>query len=108
MELTHFNDEGRAHMVDVGEKPRTKRIARAMSRVYLAPETFRLVCHGGMKKGDVLAVAQVAGIMAAKKNSELIPMCHPIAITSADGADSVRHVQGGTAGYQDRRHMSAL
>ena len=84
MELTHFNDEGRAHMVDVGEKPRTKRVARAMSRVYLAPETFRLVRDGGMKKGDVLAVAQVAGIMAAKKNSELIPMCHPIAITSAD------------------------
>ena len=84
MELTHFNDEGRAHMVDVGEKPRTKRVARAMSRVYLAPETFRLVRDGGMKKGDVLSVAQVAGIMAAKKNSELIPMCHPIAITSAD------------------------
>ena len=55
MELTHFNDEGRAHMVDVGEKPRTKRVARAMSRVYLAPETFRLVRDGGMKKGDVLA-----------------------------------------------------
>ena len=73
MELTHFNDEGRAHMVDVGEKPRTKRVARAMSRVYLAPETFRLVRDGGMKKGDVLAVAQVAGIMAAKKNSELTP-----------------------------------
>ena len=84
MELTHFNDEGRAHMVDVGENPRTKRDARAMSRVYLAPDTFRLVRDGGMKKGDVLAVAQVAGIMAAKKNSELIPMCHPIAITSAD------------------------
>ena len=84
MELTHFNNEGRAHMVDVGEKPRTKRVARAMSRVYLAPETFRLVRDGGMKKGDVLSVAQVAGIMAAKKNSELIPMCHPIAITSAD------------------------
>ena len=80
MELTHFNDEGRAHMVDVGEKPRTKRIARAQAR--------------GMKKGDVLAVAQVAGIMAAKKNSELIPMCHPIAITSADISfelDAERH-----------------
>ena len=94
MELTHFNDEGRAHMVDVGEKPRTKRIARAQARVYLAPETFRLVRDGGMKKGDVLAVAQVAGIMAAKKNSELIPMCHPIAITSADISfelDAERH-----------------
>lgn len=84
MELTHFNDEGRAHMVDVGEKPRTKRVARAMSRVYLAPETFRLVRDGGMKKGDVLAVAQVAGIMAAKKNSELIPMCHPLLLTKVD------------------------
>ena len=94
MELTHFNDEGRAHMVDVGEKPRTKRIARAQARVYLAPETFRLVRDGGMKKGDVLAVAQVAGIMAAKKNSELIPMCHPVAITSADISfelDAERH-----------------
>ena len=84
MELTHFNDEGRAHMVDVGEKPRTKRVARAMSRVYLAPDTFRLVRDGGMKKGDVLAVAQVAGIMAAKKNSELIPMCHPLPLTGID------------------------
>ena len=84
MELTHFNDEGRAHMVDVGEKPRTKRVARAMSRVYLAPETFRLVRDGGMKKGDVLSVAQVAGIMAAKKNSELIPMCHPLPLTGID------------------------
>ena len=94
MELTHFNDEGRAHMVDVGEKPRTKRIARAQARVYLAPETFRLVRDGGMKKGDVLAVAQVAGIMAAKKNSELIPMCHPVVITSADISfelDAERH-----------------
>ena len=92
MELTHFNDEGRAHMVDVGEKPKTKRIARAQARVYLAPETFRLVREGGMKKGDVLA--QVAGIMAAKRNSELIPMCHPIAITSADISfelDAERH-----------------
>lgn len=84
MELTHFNEEGRARMVDVSEKPITLREATAGARVRLNEQTFSLVRDGKMKKGDVLAVAQVAGIMAAKKNSELIPMCHPIALTGVD------------------------
>ncbi|SFP08891.1 cyclic pyranopterin phosphate synthase [Oscillibacter sp. PC13] len=84
MELTHFNDEGRARMVDVSAKDVTLRTATAMGRVVLNSETFALVESGKMKKGDVLAVAQVAGIMAAKKTWELIPMCHPIALTGVD------------------------
>jgi cyclic pyranopterin phosphate synthase len=83
-ELTHFNDQGRAKMVDVSGKDQTLRIAAARGTVLLNEETFRLVEEGRMKKGDVLSVAQVAGIMAAKKNSELIPMCHPIALTGVD------------------------
>lgn len=83
-ELTHFNDEGRAKMVDVSAKDVTLRTAAAGATVYLGRETFDLVAAGKMKKGDVLAVAQVAGIMAAKKNAELIPMCHPIALTGVD------------------------
>ena len=84
MELTHINDEGRARMVDVSEKPSTFRRARAHGKVHMAPETLELVRTGGMKKGDVLAVAQVAGIMAAKRTWELIPMCHPIQLTGVD------------------------
>ncbi len=84
MELTHFNDEGRARMVDVSEKAVTLRTATAGAVVHLNADTFALVRDGKMKKGDVLAVAQVAGIMAAKKNSELIPMCHPIGLTGVD------------------------
>jgi cyclic pyranopterin phosphate synthase len=83
-ELTHFNDEGRAKMVDVSAKDVTLRTATAGGMVCLSGETFALVENGRMKKGDVLAVAQVAGIMAAKKNAELIPMCHPIALTGVD------------------------
>lgn len=83
-ELTHFNDEGRAKMVDVSAKDVTLRTATAGGTVILSGETFALVESGRMKKGDVLAVAQVAGIMAAKKNAELIPMCHPIALTGVD------------------------
>ena len=81
MELTHFNEEGRARMVDVTEKPQTLRIARAAATVHMNAGTMAKIREGGMKKGDVLAVAQVAGIMAAKKNSELIPMCHPLLLT---------------------------
>jgi cyclic pyranopterin phosphate synthase len=83
-EFTHFNVEGRAKMVDVSEKQVTLRTAAAGGIVKLHPETYDMVVQGRMKKGDVLAVAQVAGIMAAKKNSELIPMCHPIALTGVD------------------------
>ena len=83
-ELTHINNEGRAKMVDVSEKQLTLREAVAAGTVYVNAETFGLITRGEVKKGDVLAVAQVAGIMAAKRTSELIPMCHPIAITGVD------------------------
>ena len=84
MDLTHFNAEGRPRMVDVSGKARTAREAVARAVVRLNPETFALVREGRMKKGDVLAVAQVAGIMAAKKTPEIIPMSHPVAILGAD------------------------
>jgi len=83
-DLTHFNNEGRARMVDVSEKQTTLREATAGGTVCVSAETFGLIMRGEMKKGDVLAVAQVAGIMAAKRTPELIPMCHPIAITGVD------------------------
>ena len=82
--LTHFNDEGRARMVDVGEKNITQRIAVATGQVYLQPETMRLIKEGKIKKGDVLAVAQVAGVMGAKKTPDIIPMCHPLLLTNVD------------------------
>ena len=83
-DLTHFNNEGRAKMVDVSEKQPTVREAVAGGTVNLNSETFDLVMRGEMKKGDALAVAQVAGIMAAKRTPEIIPMCHPIGITGVD------------------------
>jgi len=83
-ELSHFNEKGFARMVDVTDKSITNRSATATGKVKLAKETFEAVKNGKLKKGDVLAVAQVAGIMAAKKTSEIIPMCHPIIITSVD------------------------
>ena len=82
MELTHFNEQGRARMVDVSEKAVTYRTAKAAGRVWMNPETLVKVRQGSMAKGDVLAVAQVAGIMAAKRTWELIPMCHPLPLTS--------------------------
>ncbi len=88
-DFTHFNDEGRAKMVDVGEKPVTVRTAVAAARVLVNEETFRLIKTGGMKKGDVLTVAQVAGVMGAKHTPDLIPMCHPILI---DGIDLNLHL----------------
>jgi len=84
MGLTHIDDKGRAQMVDVGEKPDTERVAVAKGEVTLRPETLRLIAEGGAPKGDVLAVAQVAGIMAAKRVPDLIPLCHPLLITKAD------------------------
>jgi len=82
--FSHFNDDGRAIMVDVSDKPATLRTAVAGGTVYVNSETFGLITRKEMAKGDVLAVAQVAGIMAAKRTSEIIPMCHPIAITGVD------------------------
>ena len=83
-EFTHFDDEGNARMVDVGMKDITKRTATAVATVQVNKETFGLIKSGGVKKGDVLTVAQIAGIMGAKKTPDLIPMCHPVIIDSAD------------------------
>lgn len=83
-ELSHINLEGRAFMVDVGGKEDTERVAKAEARVYMSPSTLKRIKTGGIKKGDVLSVAQVAGIMAAKKTHEIIPMCHPLLLTSVD------------------------
>lgn len=83
-ELSHFNEEGRSRMVDVGDKEDTARIAIAEGEVVMRPETLRLINERKISKGDVLAVAQVAGIMAAKQTSQIIPMCHPLMLTSVD------------------------
>ena len=77
-DFTHFNEQGRARMVDVGEKPLSQRTAVAAARVLVNEKTFELIRSGGMKKGDVLTVAQIAGVMGAKRTPDLIPMCHPI------------------------------
>ncbi|MGB3398155.1 MAG: cyclic pyranopterin monophosphate synthase MoaC, partial [Nitrospira sp.] len=83
-EFTHFNESGRARMVDVGAKASTERLATAQATVFLEPATLDKIQHGKIAKGDVLAVAQVAGVMGAKKTPDLIPMCHPILLTSVD------------------------
>lgn len=88
-DLTHVNEQGRARMVDVSAKPATDRVARAAGFVRMASSTVGLVRTGGAKKGDVLAVAQVAGIMAAKRCWELVPMCHPVQLTGVDVRFSV-------------------
>ena len=80
-ELTHLDNQGRARMVDVGEKPSTQRRAVAEGRIVMKAETLDLIAEGGHTKGDVLAVARVAGIMAAKKTAELVPLCHPLQLT---------------------------
>ncbi|WP_071461347.1 cyclic pyranopterin monophosphate synthase MoaC [Bacillus massilinigeriensis] len=83
-DFTHFNSEGRAKMVDVSDKPETARTAIAYSSITVNEEIYEKITGNRMKKGDVLAVAQVAGIMACKKTSDIIPMCHPIPITGID------------------------
>lgn len=81
-DFTHFNDQSRAKMVDVGEKPVSNRTVIAAGRVLVNEETFALIRSGGMKKGDVLSVAQIAGVMGAKRTPDIIPMCHPILLSS--------------------------
>lgn len=83
-EFTHFNEQGRAKMVDVGEKPISQRTAVAAGRVLVNEKTFALIQSGGMKKGDVLTVAQIAGVMGAKRTPDIIPMCHPILMDGID------------------------
>ncbi len=90
--LTHFTASGEAHMVAVGEKPETRREAVAEGKITLSPQAFSLVQAGNMGKGDVLGVARIAGIMAAKKVDQLIPLCHPLAITRAE-IDFILHEQ---------------
>lgn len=80
-DLTHFNQAGEAHMVDVGNKEVTKRVAVAEGQINMLESTLALIKQGGHKKGDVLGIARIAGIMAAKKTSDLIPLCHPLALT---------------------------
>lgn len=93
-DFTHFNEQGRAKMVDVGEKPVSERTAAAAGRVLVNAETFALIKSGGMKKGDVLTVAQIAGVMGAKRTPDIIPMCHPILLGGIDlslALDETRH-----------------
>ena len=82
--MTHVDEEGRVRMVDVGGKADTERVAVARGEVTMRPETLRLIVEQGVPKGDVLAVAQVAGIMAAKRTPDLIPLCHPLLLTKVD------------------------
>lgn len=96
-QLTHLDEHGAARMVDVGSKPDTERLAVAEGWVTVQPETLRLIQEGALKKGDVLTVARLAGIMAAKRTAELIPLCHPVPLTHVDvtlaldaGANAVR------------------
>jgi cyclic pyranopterin phosphate synthase len=79
--LTHFDAQGQAHMVDVGDKALTRRVAVASGRIVMLPETLALITGGTAKKGDVLGIARIAGIQGAKKTSDLIPLCHPIGLT---------------------------
>lgn len=83
-ELTHVDESGRVRMVDVGSKPETERLAVAAGQVVMQPETLRLIARGELTKGDVLNTARLAGIMAAKRTAELIPLCHPLPLTHVD------------------------
>ena len=97
--LTHLDSKGQAHMVDVGHKDETERVAIAEATVQMLPETLKLIVEGGHKKGDVFATARIAGIQAAKKCSDLIPLCHPLMLTSikveltAQADESSVHIQ---------------
>jgi cyclic pyranopterin phosphate synthase len=112
--LTHLNERGEAHIVDIGDKAVTRRRAVAQARILALPETVATIMGGGLKKGDALAVARVAGIMAAKKTADLIPLCHPIPLTrvsvdiAADGAGAILiHAAAETTG-QTGVEMEAL
>jgi cyclic pyranopterin phosphate synthase len=93
MVLSHFDAQGTAHMVDVGEKAETRRAARAAGRIVMKPETLALIRAGSAEKGDVLGIARIAAIQAAKRTAELIPLAHPIALTrvAAEFADDDQH-----------------
>ena len=93
--LTHFDQRGQAHMVDVGDKQQTHRIAITSGRIVMAPATLSLIASGGHKKGDVLGIARIAGIMAAKKTSDLVPLCHPLPLTHVSIDFDIDHAQSG-------------
>lgn len=93
--LTHLNERGEARMVDVGDKSVTKRVAVAEGYIRMLPDTLELIVSGGHKKGDVLAVARVAGIMATKRTADLIPLCHPLALTRVEVELTPDSVAGG-------------
>jgi cyclic pyranopterin phosphate synthase len=104
--LTHFDASGQAHMVNVGDKPHTHRIAVATGKITMLPETFDMIKAGTHKKGDVLGIARIAGIQASKKTSDLIPLCHPLALThvslefdlNEDTSSITCHVRAETTG----------
>ena len=97
MTLSHIDSSGAARMVDVGHKPDTERVAVAAGEVLMRPETLALIRAGQIKKGDVLTVAQLAGVMAAKRTSELIPLCHPLPLTHIDVRCELRDELPGVA-----------
>lgn len=92
MPLTHFDDAGQAHMVDVGAKAETERVARAAGRIVMQPETLTLIRSGSSKKGDVLGVARIAAIQASKRTADLIPLCHPVPLTRVAAEFSIDEV----------------
>ena len=103
--LTHFNQNGEAHMVDIGEKSDTHRVAIATGKITMLDSTLKLIQQGGHKKGDVLGIARTAGIMASKQTSNLVPLCHPVALTHVeidfeiDSASSAVHCKARTETY---------
>lgn len=105
MKLSHVDERGRAQMVDVGDKPVTARVATATGRVRMSPETLRLMTDGRLPKGDVFAVARVAGILAAKKTPELIPLCHPLPVSSID-VEFTPHADSGRLDIEARVKVS--
>jgi cyclic pyranopterin phosphate synthase len=99
-QLSHLDSEGNARMVDVGHKPDTERVAVAKGEVRMKAETLALIRAGAMKKGDVLTVAQLAGVMAAKRTAELIPLCHPLALTHIDVQLELKEILEGNQGKE--------
>jgi len=97
--LTHFDAQGQAHMVDVATKPATHRIAVASGRIEMLPATLALIESGNAKKGDVLGIARIAGIQGAKRTSELIPLCHPLALTRVALEFSLHHASASHPGH---------
>ena len=105
-ELTHFNHNGEAHMVDVGDKAMTHRVAIAEGTITMHPDTLALIEQGGHKKGDVLGIARVAGIMASKRTAELIPLCHPLPLTHVELNFDIDTESSSYAARQKQKHVA--